>query len=523
MFSLIEEPWLPAVFADGRMGNISPQQLPDDTIIDLAWPRADLQGASYQLLIGLLQTAYAPVDDDDWNEVWEEGLGSDFPQALATLAPAMQFGAQKPAFMQDFATLDSDPTPISGLLIDAPGGNTLKLNKDHFIKRGTVNAVCPHCAAMALFTLQTNAPSGGQGHRTGMRGGGPITTLLMPEDTSLPLWKKLWMNVVTQEVMPKGKPDATVFPWLADTQTSDGAHPPVTPENAHRLQAYWGMPRRIELDFTTLQTGECDLCGTESAVLLTQYRTKNYGIQYDSWRHPLTPYRRALKGEDAPFLSVKGQPGGLAYRDWLGLLVQGEDKLNSTFPATVVHHNTRRDELRRDSGLWCFGYDMDNMKARCWYEHHVPQLFASARFRDDPLALREYKDHLQLAVELARDSATLLRQMIKEAWFSRPKDAKGDFSAIDVAFWQETQPNFMRLHQSLAQGDTPATALKTWQKALYRYLLENYDARVFSNPDEHRDLVKAAGTREKLSAFFYKQKAAESIKQMQEAVDGKHG
>lgn len=72
-------------------------------------------------------------------------------------------------------------------------------------------------------------------------------------------------------------------------------------------------------------------------------------------------------------------------------------------------------------------------------------------------------------------------------------------------------------------GDAPATALKTWQKALYRYLLENYDARVFSNPDEHRDLVKAAGTRKKLSAFFYKQKAAESIKQMQEAVDGKHG
>lgn len=170
-FSLIEEPWLPAVFADGRMGNISPQQLPDDNIIDLAWPRADLQGAGYQLLIGLLQTAYAPADDDDWSEIWEEGLGSDFSQALATLAPAMQFGAQKPAFMQDFAPLDSDPTPISGLLIDAPGGNTLKLNKDHFIKRGTLNAVCPHCAAMALFTLQTNAPSGGQGHRTGMRGG----------------------------------------------------------------------------------------------------------------------------------------------------------------------------------------------------------------------------------------------------------------------------------------------------------------------------------------------------------------
>ncbi|MCV9879676.1 type I-E CRISPR-associated protein Cse1/CasA [Brenneria izbisi] len=505
MFSLIESQWLPAVRANGRIDRISPQQLTDNDIIDLAWPRADFQGAAYQLLIGLLQTAYAPADDEAWEDIWEDGLGDDWPRALISLAPAMRCGPRKPAFMQDFDTLVSDAAPIAGLLIDAPGGNTLKLNKDHFIKRGTVNAVCPHCAAMALFTLQTNAPSGGQGHRTGMRGGGPITTLLMPEDSGLPLWKKLWMNVVTQEVIPPGIVDASVFPWLAATPTSDGSHPSTTPENAHPLQAYWGMPRRIELDFTALQHGECDLCGDESMSLLTHYRTKNYGIQYDSWRHPLTPYRRALKDDAAPFLSVKGQPGGLAYRDWLGLIIKSEDKLNRMFPATVVQQNARREALRK-TGLWCFGYDMDNMKARCWYEHRVPLLHD---------ALRGHQEELQLAVELARDSVGLLRQSIKEAWFSRPKDAKGDFSAIDVAFWQETQPAFIRFCQALAQNETSAAALKRWQQSLYRYLLTNYDARVFTNPDEHRDLVAAAKIRKKLTSFFYKQKAAQNITQMQ--------
>ncbi|PWC10957.1 type I-E CRISPR-associated protein Cse1/CasA [Brenneria corticis] len=513
MFSLIESRWLPAVYADGRIDKISPQQLADNDIIDLAWPRADFQGAAYQLLIGLLQTAYAPADDEAWEAIWQDGLGDGWPQALALLSPAMWFGARKPAFMQDFDTLDCDAAAISALLIEAPGGNTLKLNKDHFIKRGTVNAVCPHCAAMALYTLQTNAPSGGQGHRTGMRGGGPITTLLMPDDVRLPLWKKLWMNVVTREVIPSGGVDASVFPWLTATSTSDGSHPPLTPENAHPLQAYWGMPRRIELDFTSVQPGECDLCGVESTSLLTHYRSKNYGIQYDSWRHPLTPYRRALKDDAAPLLSLKGQPGGLAYRDWLGLIVGTEDKLNRTFPATVVVQNASRREARK-AGLWCFGYDMDNMKARCWYEHRVPLL------RD---SLREHKDYLVLAVELARDSVGLLRQSIKEAWFSRPKDVSGDFSAIDVAFWQETQPAFMRLCQALERNASPVAALKTWQQSLYRYLLVNYDARVFANPDERRDLVKAANTRKKMTAFFYKQKAVRNITQMQEAVDGEHG
>ena len=44
---------------------------------------------------------------------------------------------------------------------------------------------------------------------------------------------------------------------------------------------------------------------------------KNYGINYDGWRHPLTPYRLALKG-DGGYFSVKPQPGGLIWRTGWG-------------------------------------------------------------------------------------------------------------------------------------------------------------------------------------------------------------
>jgi hypothetical protein len=33
-----------------------------------------------------------------------------------------------------------------------------------------------------LFSLQLNAPSGGKGYRTGLRGGGPLTTLIELQD-----------------------------------------------------------------------------------------------------------------------------------------------------------------------------------------------------------------------------------------------------------------------------------------------------------------------------------------------------
>ena len=52
---------------------------------------------------------------------------------------------------------------ISSLLIEAPGENTVKNNQAHFIKSGMVEQVDAYWAAVALYTLQTFAPSGGQG------------------------------------------------------------------------------------------------------------------------------------------------------------------------------------------------------------------------------------------------------------------------------------------------------------------------------------------------------------------------
>lgn len=108
------------------------------------------------------------------------------------LLPAFEFDGAGPRFMQDFALPDgaSDSFGISALFIETPGENALRKNKDHFIKRGGITALCPCCAATALLTLQINAPAGGAGHRTGLRGGGPLTTLLLCSP-AMSLWHDL--------------------------------------------------------------------------------------------------------------------------------------------------------------------------------------------------------------------------------------------------------------------------------------------------------------------------------------------
>ena len=242
-FSLLTTPWLPVRFKDGTTGKLAPVDLADENVVDIAAPRADLQGAAWQFLLGLLQTSFAPKNHGRWDDIWEDGLEAEkLREALLSLEHAFQFGADSPSFMQDFEALKGDKVQVASLLPEIPGAQTTKFNKDHFIKRGVTEYLCPHCSALALFSLQLNAPSGGKGYRTGLRGGGPMTTLIELQEyqgnQQTPLWRKLWINVMPQDEadlpLPK-KFDDLVFPWLGPTRTSELAGAVVTDEQVNKL------------------------------------------------------------------------------------------------------------------------------------------------------------------------------------------------------------------------------------------------------------------------------------------------
>lgn len=510
---LITEPWLPVITRTGTKKKIAISDILDNDILDIAYPRADFQGAAWQFLIGVLQCCVAPEDDEEWTQVWQTSINPTvWQRGLGIIAAAMQFGAQKPAFLQSFEPLDAETSAISGLLIDAPGGNTLKLNKDHFVKRHLSDQMCPHCAVMALFTVQTNSPAGGAGYRVSLRGGGPLTTLLVPvAENEFPLWKKLWLNVLPDQSKAELKPE--IFPWLAPTITSEKSGNKITPENADSRQAYWGMPRRIELDFTHTRSGRCDLCGEHHESLLTSMRNKNYGVQYDNWLHPLSPYRQALKDPAAPYLALKGQPGGLSYKDWLGLTLESTDNFNRMMPARVTHNMSRYRRLPA-LGLWCFAWDMDNAKARCWYQHRIPVIHS-----DDNEKLSEI---IQRIVMFAAAGLQVLRSHLKEAWFVTPKEAKVDFSMVDIEFWQETEPAFRAVLDILItdadrQHSVTRQALITWEKNLHLYLLNVFDKRVLTDPDSPDDiLLRQIKARRKFEKEYNKLKLRKDVLAMAE-------
>jgi CRISPR system Cascade subunit CasA len=512
--NLITDRWIPVMRQNGQADIIAPWQIAeaDNPAMEISAPRPDFQGALYQFLIGLLQTGFAPEDEEQWLDYWRQ---MPEPEALQTsfdkLAFAFELHGEGPAFLQDFDLPDGEIKAISALLIEAPGGKTLKDNLDHFIKRDTVKQLCPSCTATALFTLQVNAPSGGAGHRVGLRGGGPLTTLVIPKFTSAMLWQKLWLNILNQaELEPAEQIDAQVMPWLGRTRLSDQGQT-TSPIDVHPLHAYWGMPRRIRL-MSVSEEGCCDLCGCHAGSLFREYRTKNYGTNYDgAWLHPLTPYRFDLKKINPP-LSLKGQQGGLGYRHWLGLALQ-DNESGGKAAQTVQFYNAERGKKlsgRGGAALWCFGYDMDNMKARCWYEARFPIFYLSQQQRQNVMTW------VGELIGAARETVKMLRSEVKAAWFRRPEDAKGDMSQIDAQFWQATEADFYRLLERLAalSGDTRMALSEihaSWFKTLNTVMIRIFDTATLTAAPEDLDLKRIVNARKSLHNRFYNHKNIKAL------------
>ena len=501
-FNLIHAPWLPVRRRRGAVERIAPWGVTeriddDDPIVAFAWPRPDFDGAAHEFMIGLLSTAAAPADEDEWREGWANPPApEELERRFAAAAHAFDLDGPGPRFMQDLDPLDGvKARDVAALLIDSPGDQTLRNNADLFVKRGGAPVVGRAAAAMALYVMNAYAPSGGAGHRTSLRGGGPMTTLVVARDDRFgdTLWGRLWPNVETAEQIgerrggerPPSGPGA-VFPWLAPTRTSEkkGGRP-TGPGDVDPLQVYWGMPRRIRLEFEDAGDRVCGLTGAEDAQIVARYRTRNYGTNYtEGFEHPLTPYYRQ-KPEAPAWLPVHPAPGGIRYRHWPGLVAPDEAGLRRPAQAVRRGHDRGRGApywARAHTRFAAFGYDMDNMKARGWADAEWPLLMLDSAEKRNVL-----NAFTRCVSAAASDAASFLARAVKAARRARPADATGDYRFIEERFFRDTESGFFSALGEAARaieadgGDADDPTLATldartkWPAAMKKAALRLFD------------------------------------------------
>ena len=453
MFNLINEPWLPVIRKSGKREKIAVTdfvgKFKEDPVQFLDASRPDFNGALIQFLIGLLQTTYPPSSNPEWRKKFSNlPTPDELKIAFERYTHAFNLDGDTPRFMQDFSLSEHDGelNQIDHLLMEMPGAQTIDRNTDHFLKRDTVKQICLHCAAMALFTLQTNAPAGGRGHRTSVRGGGPLTTIVMGRN----LWETVWLNVLDAESFSyygnaAKVSDSDIFPWMGPTRTSEEKGGETTSQHVNPAQMFWGMPRRIRLRFeSSPDPVPCDLCGCISPQFVTEYYDKSYGFNYKGgWRHTLTPYSISPKNDEP--LPKHGTSAGISYRHWLGLVQNVSEKNTRTEPAVVVHtfRQERQDALPETNEipfrLWAFGYDTDNMKVCGWYEGTMPLIHLDQGMKED------YENIVARMIKTADQVSYNVRSAVRKALFNPGAKISGDFSFIDSEFWQNTEPSFYQM------------------------------------------------------------------------------
>lgn len=427
--NLISDRWIPVLDRSGARRHIAPWEAADPIILAPDWPRPDLNIACIELLIGLVRLADPPADPQDWAA--RRAPDPDrLRERLAPFAPAFELLGDGPRFMQELGGLQGAVLPVDALFLDSGGeGGALTVHESRYPDLDLPTA------AIALFAAQTQAPAGGRGNLTSLRGGGPMTVLVEPAEGPGGLWPLIWANV------PDGQPaTAADLPWMRRTIPSDtGAiH---TTQSGHPAEVFFGMPRRYWL--------------MAQGARITGVIQRPNGTRYHLWRHPLTPYYRQKAG-DGP-LPVRPRAGVFGYRHWLGIAAREKGDLRER-PATVEAWAIRAP--RHGARLRVAGWAMENMKARDYVLSQAPLI-------DLP---DDRADLLVGMVEAAEALSLALRGSLA------PVLAEGEArEAAREEFYFRTQAAFEARLAGLADAD-PIEVARGWIAELRRAAMEIFEA-----------------------------------------------
>ena len=525
--NLLVDRWLPVVRRDGTREKVAICDLldehPTNPIVDVEAPRADFRNAIYQLLIGIVQVAAAPEDEEDWYDLWKEPYTSEsFREKVLIYEDCFEIDSDGPAFMQDFDSdqlLSKEHVNVFRLLLGTPGENTVKLNRDLFVKELPTFQLDAYWAAIALFLSQQVAgPPDGGGHREGLRGSGALTTLVLPiqESSDTSLWQVVWTNIFPQEetMSWNGNSEKAIFPWMTSTISSTG-NKVAGFDVFHPLCVYWGMPWRVRFVLPALQ-GVCQTTGSESRQVIRQHCRLKHGNMYSNlWRHPFTPYKDKITDEDLEKNkkpSMRADSDRFLYTNWAALCL-GNDKFQIS--RILSYHEGKRRYLRSVENLsfrlWASGFHMVPGEAtvKNWNEAFFPLLYIA------PEDSEYVEQRVEVFITQASNLAFALLSAVQEAWFTRPKDIKkpkDKLSFLTTSFWQNTEPDFYELLDRMVKNlDSPevlADCAKQWRKCITREAYDLFDKSALTQQEDGLDMrrvVAARGSLEKQVGKAYRE------------------
>ena len=299
--NLLTDDWIPVELA-GKQQRISLQTLLcDDPDCSIKTFRDDMDLATLQLLVCLVQVVFMPDDKKVLKQQrWQTPLTvNEYQEGIANYLDWFDVLHPKTPFMQTASVTaekgDKNWASLQKLFMGLPEKTSSSPTSSAFFDTpDEIIAIPIGDAAIALFQQATNGFSlGGVGYSVGLKGSMPLTTLIVSDS----LRKTLWCNVLSREfIEPFGILDAPIPEptWVTPPHTR------FAEEQAHHIGFARGLfwqPAKVKLAMRNgLVTGFYKEAGTCTV--------KGY------WLHPHTPIDilrlQANDPKEKPYLSGQG-------------------------------------------------------------------------------------------------------------------------------------------------------------------------------------------------------------------------
>jgi CRISPR system Cascade subunit CasA len=220
----------------------------------------------------------------------------------------------------------------------------------------------------------------------------------------------------------------------------------------------------------------------------------------------------------SPPISIKGQPGGITYRHWCGLALPDE-RAKRNCAQVVSTYLQSRSELINDNAaetqLWISGFDMDNAKARCWYETTLP-LYAIPAERREWVA-----DFARTLTEAAASSSNTLKKYVKDASLSKKSKAKPDLGFIGSTLLELTEAKFFQFLKQIITCDEPeetSVELKDrWRSLVGREAIAIFDEHVLATTETPSSLLDLTRVRTDFMHALWGNKTMRTLKKPEDS------
>lgn len=288
--NLLTDSWIPVRPVDGG----APRQVSLKAVLcegdhwALCLPRDDMEMAAMQLLICLVQVCWMPSDAKALQQRLRNLLTEDeFQVAFDKWDGTFQLDHTETPFMQVKGVAAKEVTPLDKLFTGLSGTT----NCVHINEPGQADAICPGCAAIALFNQANNAPGFGGGFKNGLRSTA-VTTLVKGSD----LRSSIWFNVLHEQsldgLMPDWRDHLEQLPtWQAPIKDKET----IPAEKIGLLRGLFWQPCHIELS-KPIGAGICHGCGNQAEVRYTSFLKAKFNFMVQGlWPHPHSPCLLDLK------------------------------------------------------------------------------------------------------------------------------------------------------------------------------------------------------------------------------------